>query len=65
MGRGDPLIVVVLGDDGQPVLDRGCGDQGVGELDHLLDAGRLAVGDEACPADHDGFADRNRVRRSR
>jgi hypothetical protein len=49
----DPVVIVVLRDNGQAVLDCRRGDQGICELDHPVDSGGSAIGDEARPADHD------------
>jgi hypothetical protein len=57
----DAVVIVVLGDHGEAVL-YGCSrDQGVCELDHPVDPGGSAIGDEARPAHHHRIADRSRV----
>jgi hypothetical protein len=61
VGCRDAIVVVVLGDDAEPVLDRCRGDQSVCEFDQLMDARGFAICDESRPADHDGLADRDRV----
>jgi len=65
MCSGDPAVVVVLGDNRQPVLDRGRGNQRVGEPDRSMDASTPAVGHEARPRNHHRLADRYRVGGSR
>jgi hypothetical protein len=49
MGRGNFFEVTILTYDRKAVL-YGCrGNQGVSQLDRAVNAGRLAVGDKACP----------------
>lgn len=43
MSRGDLVVIVVLGDDGESAFDRGGGDQGIGELDHTVNSSDPAV----------------------
>lgn len=58
MRSGDGVVAVVLRDDRKSMLDRGCRDERVGELDQAVHAGQLAVRHEARPRNHHGFADR-------
>jgi len=61
VSRGDLVVIVVLGDDGESAFDRGGGDQGIGELDHTVNSSDPAVRNQSRPADHHGLVERNRV----
>lgn len=64
MGRSDFFEVTILAYDRKAVL-YGCrGNQGVGQLDRAVNAGRLAIGDKARPCCHHGLADRDWVSRA-
>jgi hypothetical protein len=58
MRLGDAAVVVVLGDDWQPVLDRSRGNQRVGEPYRSVDTGTTTVGHEVRPRNHRRLADR-------
>jgi hypothetical protein len=58
MRLGDPAVVIVLGHDWQSTLDRGRGDQRVGEPDGSVYTSTTAVRHEMRPSDHRCLADR-------
>jgi hypothetical protein len=61
MRLGDFLVVAILGDHRKPMLDGGCGDQGIHQFHRSMHARPTAVGHQPGPRNHDCLPDMDRI----